>query len=314
MVWQEENMKVLPQLVVQMLASREHRMHHYIWHQVRNNWHRYQADVKATITAKGWDPPRAAFYNRNILAMDNFSGEDFLFMHRQMIGQVSQMLSNLGDPSFPKLESWQALPLPMDTEFAVPSSWDTGDANLNGRLVRWKSDDYYFATLKSWQDFYTHPDNLRRLSLGQLGALIEFTIHNAMHMRWAAQPARVRPEPDPTNPEVIPAEWDDPKYDYLGDTYSSHVNPIFWYLHGWVEDCINRWQIANAVSQIVWTGIWVGKLPSIPAATPANFIIKMAHPEHHHGTASHLHEMTEVLKILGECKIFTEFYSDFVLP
>ena len=30
-------------------------------------------------------------------------------------------------------------------------------------------------------------------------------------------------------------------YDYLGETFSSHVNPIFWRLHGWVDDRIEDW-------------------------------------------------------------------------
>jgi hypothetical protein len=307
-------MKLLPQPIIHMLASREHRMHHYIWHQVRNSWHRYPPEVQAAITAMGWNPPRTAFYSGNILALDNLSGEDFLFMHRQMIAQVNQMLANLGDPAFPKIESWKAIPLPSDSEFPVPPAWDTGDPLLNPRLIRWKSSDYYLATLQPWQNYFTHPDNLRRFSLGQIGALLEFTIHNAMHMRWAAQPAENRPEPDPTTPEVIDPKFDDPKYDYLGDTYSSHVNPIFWYLHGWIDDCINRWQAATGTAQIVWTGKWVGKLPPLPAISPQNFVIMMAHPEHHHGSHAHLTEMVEVIKLIGQCKVFSEFYSDFVLP
>ncbi len=35
--------------------------------------------------------------------------------------------------------------------------------------------------------------------------------------------------------------WDDPKYDYLGEFYSSHVNPLFWRLNGWVDDRIEDW-------------------------------------------------------------------------
>jgi len=36
-------------------------------------------------------------------------------------------------------------------------------------------------------------------------------------------------------------KWSSPKYDYLGEFYSSHVNPIFWRLHGWVDDRIDDW-------------------------------------------------------------------------
>ena len=40
-------------------------------------------------------------------------------------------------------------------------------------------------------------------------------------------------------------KWDDPKYDYLGDFHSSHVNPMFWRLHGWVNDRIEDWYNAH---------------------------------------------------------------------
>jgi len=35
--------------------------------------------------------------------------------------------------------------------------------------------------------------------------------------------------------------WDDPKYDYLGEFYSSHLNPVFWRLHGWIDNRIEDW-------------------------------------------------------------------------
>ena len=43
--------------------------------------------------------------------------------------------------------------------------------------------------------------------------------------------------------------WDDPKYDYLGEFYSSHVNPLFWRLHGWVDDRIEDWFNAHESMQ-----------------------------------------------------------------
>ena len=62
------------------------------------------------------------------------------------------------------------------------------------------------------------------MTLGQLGSKLEYTIHNAMHLRWASDPAVFRPSVFPTNAENIDLRWDDPTYDYLADTYSSHVN------------------------------------------------------------------------------------------
>jgi hypothetical protein len=304
--------KRLPRQVLEMLASRPHRMHHYIWHQVRNNWHEYPSETKAKITELGWNPPRSAFYARRLLALDNYSGEDFLYMHRQMINQVNEMLAKINDPNYPKVEPWEALPLPNDPNFSVPPAWNTGGE----RLTRSKSDNYFTNVMQTWEKYYLLEENLRSISLGQLGALLEFTIHNSMHLRWAAQPSGQRPNPDPTNPEAIPSEWDELSYDYLADTYSSHVNPIFWYLHGWIDKCIDRWQQARGLDKIEWVGTWVGKIAPIPQARPSNFIRLMHEHEHQHDSTHihHLHEMVEVVKIIGECGIFTEFYTDFFSP
>ena len=59
-----------------------------------------------------------------------------------------------------------------------------------------------------WEQQYTKPDYLSRVTLGQLGAELEFSIHNAMHMRWASQPSGTRPRADPTKPELIDRRWD----------------------------------------------------------------------------------------------------------
>jgi hypothetical protein len=86
------------------------------------------------------------------------------------------------------------------------------------------------------------------LTLGELGTLLEWTVHNDMHMRWASVPR------DPRTGAIIlngrdggdiNKAWDDPEYDNLGDQYSSHVNPVFWRLHGWVDARIEDWFSAH---------------------------------------------------------------------
>ena len=44
-------------------------------------------------------------------------------------------------------------------------------------------------------------------------------------------------------------KWLDPEYSYLGETFSSHVNPIFWRLHGWVNDRIDDWYRAQETAR-----------------------------------------------------------------
>jgi hypothetical protein len=69
-------------------------------------------------------------------------------------------------------------------------------------------------------------------------------VHNDMHMRWTALPR------DPITGEALPLgrnvsdfgeKWDNPAYDALLDFYSSHVNAVFWRLHGWIDDRIEDW-------------------------------------------------------------------------
>ena len=117
---------------------------------------------------------------------------------------------------------------------------------------------------------FTDHGYLRGISLGELGTLMEMTIHASMHLRWASPPAGRRPEPGPTQGHTIDAIWDDPRYDFLGDTYSSHVHPVFWSLHGWIDDRIEDWKIANAVwGNEFWKGTWAGPWPgAAPLPTP----------------------------------------------
>jgi hypothetical protein len=113
-----------------------------------------------------------------------------------------------------------------------------------------------------------------QLTLGAYGSLIEFTVHNWMHMRWATALPRdpVTGQPVARDGYDIDRKWDVPENDYLGDFHSSHVNPIFWKLHGWVDGCIGVWQAAHdathpgqvqpqEVRGIPWfaTGPWVLK-------------------------------------------------------
>src|SRR5262249_16656973 len=151
--------------------------------------------------------------------LDNNSGEDFLYMHRQMIALVDQRLAEIGDPAYPRVEGWANLPQPGDGDYPVPPAWDSGNARLNASLQQTKSDDFYQKGLRAWERQLSDMDWLRGRSLGEVGARIEFTIHNRMHMRWCSNPGEIRPDVDPTRPGNIDAHWDSPTYNWLGDTY-----------------------------------------------------------------------------------------------
>lgn len=207
-----------------------------------------------------WVPPRPAL-NESLAPMrDNDSGEDFLYMNRQMIAELNEILNRIGDPTYTRVEGWRRVPPPEDAHYPVPPF-----PIPNSGLEEIKSVEYYEALLAPQEERYTSLDYLRGVTLGQLGSDIEFTIHNDMHMRWAA-PSRVGYRPPTSLILYISESWDVPVYNYLGDTYSSHVNPIFWKLHGWIDDRVEDWKRANAiVCEVEWKGTWVG-----PAASHAH--------------------------------------------
>jgi hypothetical protein len=129
--------------------------------------------------------------------------------------------------------------------FALPDAWVVpGDPDTTQWLFELRKTSTWYARFLAWQAQYTDPAYLSRITLGELGARMEFTIHNWMHMRWASVPR------DPSTGRAVPEgraaldfdpKWLRPEYDYLGETFSSHVNPVFWRLHGWVDDRIDDW-------------------------------------------------------------------------
>jgi len=300
----------IPREVVDMMATREHRMHHWLWHEVRNNWYRYPRDIQQKIDELGWRPPRPVMDESGNPNPKNDSGEDFLFMHRQMIADVNAILKKVGDPNYPRVQGWLVVPAPDDSFYPVPPAWFDPEGQTQApfaNLQRIKSDIFYEKRFRFWQKTFTDPTYLRSVTLGQLGVMIEMTIHNAMHIRWAASSGSSRPDPlqpsedvDPTKGELIDVKWDDPRYDFLGDTYSSHVNPIFWKLHGWIDDRIESWKIANGVfGNDFWKGTWLGKMPGHEMA----MAIHALHDDAQHAV-SPMAESQQVANLIARTGIF----------
>src|SRR3954464_2027792 len=69
----------IPKEVGEMMAKSEHRMHHWLWQEVRKNWHRYQRDIQQKIDELGWKPPRPVMDESGNPNTKNDSGEDFFF-------------------------------------------------------------------------------------------------------------------------------------------------------------------------------------------------------------------------------------------
>lgn len=267
----------LPQEVIDAMAGREHRLHHWLWHEVRNSWLSYPEDVRQQIRDLGWEPPRPALNERRRPILDNDAGEDFLYMHRRMLVDVSAILNRVKSPAYPRVWVWSEIPAPGDPDFPVPPAWfdpTAGDTDRDRRLgfetlQRIKSDIFYRKRMLYWQRLFRDHGFLRGITLGELGTLMELSVHASMHLRWASAPAGRRPEPGPTEGDTIASHWDDPRYDFLGDTYSSHVHPVFWSLHGWIDDRIEDWKVANGVyGNNFWKGTWAGPWPGETPAPP----------------------------------------------
>lgn len=287
--------------VLDLMGSLQHRLHHQLWHASRDEWAGLSNDRKSLLRDLGWQPgPKEA--ERNATGPGRYSngaGEDFLFMHRQMIDQVraiEPIASWRTVPGTSALTSFapnfKAYQVGNPDGFALPDAWIVpGDPDTTHWLHELRRTSTLYGRFLVWEAKYTDPAYLSGVTLGEMGARIEATIHNWMHMRWASMPR------DPDTGEAIPegratldfdAKWCESEYDYLGETFSSHVNPIFWRLHGWVDDRIDDWFRAHEAahpgevkrmdkSGVKWfePGIWV-QIPD-PWAGP------LAH--HAHGNA-----------------------------
>jgi hypothetical protein len=235
------------------MAQRRTRLHHYLWHGLRNSWLLLTDAERQAVSdvSPEWVPPRPALDAKRRPLRDNDSGEDFLFMHRRMLERVNAALSRQGPAGCRSVRGWERIPPPDDEGWPVPEFPDSG-------LEEVKSVDYYQHYLAPLERRYRDECYLRGVSLGQLGSDIEFTIHVGAHLRWAAPSAVGYRPPFPTG-GGIEDRWDDPEYDYLGDVYASHVNPIFWMLHAWIDERVEDWRRAHGIAgDIAWKGTWVG--------------------------------------------------------
>lgn len=260
-------LRIFPEPVRQMLASKPMRLRHELWHFVRAVWWvpEFPDQGRQILRDLGWALPddRSPFAADRTLLLDNYSGEDFLYMHRDMISMTDSALAAQGEPP---ISRWLTVPRPGDVDFPVPPAWNYADPNQSPEdnaatsqfLISVKSDQYFEESMKVTESFLSNPSNLRRLSLGALGNIAEMTIHNMMHMRWCSDPGGYRPGINIADPTSGDAQWDVLHYDYLGDTYSSHVNPHFWYLHGWIDNLVDAWAAVRGLPDIPWTGTWLG--------------------------------------------------------
>jgi len=272
-------------------------MHYYLWHEVRDNWVTYPKDLQDELRKAGWEPPRPAGLPHEPLETDD-SGEDYLFMHRDTIRYANKILADAGDPNYRRIEGWLELPAPDDPDYPVPPPWfDPAEFPVIVQFTqRSKADMVYQKYLKPWGEMFSDPGFLKMISLGTLGSLIHSTVHATVKRRWSAVPGGRRPEPGP-QVKTIPAEWDDPRYDYLADFYSMQVNPVYWKFYGWVDDRIEEWKLVHGVfGTDFWKGKWIGKVPDAGKGAPSGLQERLEDPEI---AKKHADEIEQLLVSIG---------------
>ncbi|MGG6352105.1 MULTISPECIES: twin-arginine translocation signal domain-containing protein [Pseudomonas] len=236
------------------LIAPEHRLFHQLWHASRDKWHNLDKDKQAALRGLGWQPgPRDQERDARGRHKDrNGSGEDFFFMHRHML-RAARAIQDL--------PSWARFPLPQPElerdrvgfasyfdnhdGTALPPTWLASDDAAYTQWVRdIKTPDTFHGNFQVWESRYTDPHYLSTLTLGQFGSQMELGLHDWLHMRWASvprDPSSGLPVPFARQPEDFAARWFEAENDFLGDPFSSHVNPVFWRFHGWIDDRIEDW-------------------------------------------------------------------------
>jgi hypothetical protein len=236
------------------LISPEHRLFHQLWHASRDKWHTLSEEKRGALRGIGWQPgPRDKERDARGPRKDrNGSGIDFFFMHRHMLGTARSMQD---------LPSWQHFPLPQPELIrdrqgfadyfdnhdgtSLPPTWLAED---DDEYSQWVSDiktaETYHSNFLVWESRYRDPRYLARLTLGQFGSEVELGLHDWLHMRWASvprDPSNGHPVPFARDPADFSARWYAAENDFLGDPFSSHVSPVFWHFHGWIDDRLEDW-------------------------------------------------------------------------
>ncbi|HKV39150.1 MAG TPA: hypothetical protein VJX67_08050 [Blastocatellia bacterium] len=254
-------------LVRPTLASRYHRLHHVLFHYVRNNWAGLTRAQRTALIGLNWGVPRPSLVRATwdkrpervgnlFWATDNGSGADFLFYHRWMITMVDQMLARGGKGPVEPWSDRDAIPPPEGgcpdervPDF-VPRFEDPKNPDkpidvpaLQLRVKEIKSPGFFWNKMNWWGQDDRDRARLKTLKMGELGARLERDVHNQMHIRWSAYPSNgyklLRTESD------LREKWDDPLYDTLFDEYSAHINPLFYRLHKWIDNRIEDWAEAH---------------------------------------------------------------------
>lgn len=256
--------------VLPFLADPAHREWHAVWHKVRreisaDGINSFPPDEQTLLEWQrgGWIPlgddrtKVIEAFVRDHRIGGRLAGEDFFFMHRQMIKMLQIEMANLGVPC---IAPWVDLPpKATDAVWPVPRLLETRKTENIVHEQRFLNEILEIANdLKQ-------PDLLRSISLSELGNRVEAALHGKLHVLYASGESGCR-NPDVDNSLTC---------DDLTHDRSAHLNKYFWKLHGFVDGFVGDWlrangktsiatdctQVANPATCHQWSGTWLGRLP-----------------------------------------------------
>lgn len=230
-------------------AEFNHRVWHIRWHGIRGIWNNDQfKDIVQFVKDNypGWVVNEknyfGAQYRDNKKYPNNKQGIDFLYMHKIMFDMLNDTLAS---EHLPPVVGWMNIP------------------KNDSKLFPITTDESYYPhstkagqNIENWEATYQTRAYLKSVTLSQMGYDIEVTIHNLMHMRFALKEHKDAMDGDLfkkweeySTEEQDKMRYDGPQdahfYDWLGDPFSSAVNPNFWKLHGWINNRLEQWMSYN---------------------------------------------------------------------
>lgn len=231
------------------MAKRVTRLSHLLWHALRDHWERVPQEVRDNYVGqfgKDWVPQRRSLDENARPIIGKGAGKDFLYMHRMMIRHADHLCKKAGEPDIVR---WPHLPWVYESGYPVPR-----DSRLHGLAT--KCDTKWLKSV-CMAERLVHPDALAKISVDELGTMIEIGIHIDMHHRFGSYPLPGELRDHRTVPRSPHTDWDHPDYDTLLDAYSAHVHPWFWGIHTWIDAQIDTWERVHK-TKVDWNGCWLG--------------------------------------------------------
>lgn len=251
--------------VLPFLATHEHRDWHATWHKIRReiqgdgvNSFDAPAELVAQWQRSGWIPADVTGFINDHRIGGRLAGEDFFYMHRQMIKMLQIELAHQGKPC---IAPWSDLPTSaLDPVWQVPRTMLKGGDSV----ARNQAEQNYLNEIRALTADLLEPRYLKSVSLSQFGSDVEAAIHGKLHLLYAD--AKHSCSDLETDNRV--------ECDELTHDRTAHLNIHFWKLHGFIDSLVGKWLSANDFSTIAtdcrqvaqntgrcyqWQGTWLGQ-------------------------------------------------------